>query len=60
MAIRPEDDADQLRRLARTLHFNNETVEWLLASSNTARLRAISDLIGCEMGVRERNKRSRL
>ena len=60
MAVRSRDDADQLRRLARTLYFSNETIEWFLASSNAAQLRAVSDLIGYEMDVRERNKRSRL
>ena len=57
MAVRSRDDADQLRRLARTLYFSNETIEWFLASSNAAQLRAVSDLIGYEMDVRERNKR---
>lgn len=60
MAVRSKNDAEQLRRLARTLYFSNETVEWFLASSNAAQLRAVSDIIGYEVDVRERNKRSRL
>ena len=60
MAVKSKDGADQLRRLARMLYFSNETIEWFLASSNAAQLRAVSDLIGYEMDVRERNKRSRL
>lgn len=60
MAVKSKDGADQLRRLARMLCFSNETIEWFLASSNAAQLRAVSDLIGHEMDVRERNKRSRL
>ena len=60
MAVRSKGDAEQLRRLARALYFSNETIEWFLASSSAAQLRAVSDLIGYEMDVRERNKRSRL
>ena len=60
MAARSKGDAEQLRRLARALYFSNETIEWFLASSSAAQLRAVSDLIGYEMDVRERNKRSRL
>lgn len=60
MAVRSKGDAEQLRRLARALYFGNETIEWFLASSSAAQLRAVSDLIGYEMDVRERNKRSRL
>ena len=60
MAARSKGDAEQLRRLARALYFGNETIERFLASSSAARLRAVGDLIGYEMGVRERNKRSRL
>lgn len=60
MAVRSKGDAEQLRRLARALYFSNETIEWFLASSGAAQLRAVSDLIGYEMDVRERNKRSRL
>ena len=60
MAIRSKDDAEQLRRLARMLYFSNDTVEWLLSSSNAAQLRAVSDLISHEMEIRERNKRARL
>lgn len=60
MAVRSKGDAEQLRRLARALYFSNETIEWFLASSGAAQLRAVGDLIGYEMDVRERNKRSRL
>ena len=60
MAVRSKGDAEQLRRSARALYFSNETIEWFLASSSAARLRAVGDLIGYEMDVRERNKRSRL
>ena len=60
MAARSKGDAEQLRRLARALYFSNETIEWFLASSGAAQLRAVSGLIGYEMDVRERNKRSRL
>lgn len=60
MAVRSKGDAEQLRRLARALYFGNETIERFLASSGAARLRAVGDLIGYEMDVRERNKRSRL
>lgn len=60
MAARSKGDAERLRRLARALYFSNEMIEWLLASANAARLRAVSDLVGYEMGVRERNRRSRL
>ena len=60
MAARSKDDAERLRRLARALYFSNETIERFLTSANAARLRAVGDLIGYEMDVRERNRRSRL
>ena len=41
MAARSKGDAEQLRRLARALYFSNETIEWFLASSSAAQLRAV-------------------
>lgn len=60
MALRNKDDANELRKLARSLYFSYETIDTFLESSTAAEVRCVSNLIASELVVRERKKRTRL
>lgn len=60
MALRSRDDAAELRKLARSLHFSNEVIDSFLESAAAAEARCVSGLMTAELEARERNKRARL